>query len=119
MRRIRTRLPTYLSTGSGALIDISNSPCDRARAEADEVDRVSWTNTVKSCLESRKIADNLSSGFDRIVPSNDRMRSAAAICQLVEFVVRIFSSGFRKSSANPQGSQHATVTELASQGVGE
>jgi hypothetical protein len=26
MRRIRTRLPTYLSTGLGALVDISNSP---------------------------------------------------------------------------------------------
>ena len=26
IRRIRTRLPTYLSTGLGALIDISNSP---------------------------------------------------------------------------------------------
>jgi hypothetical protein len=26
MRRIRTRLPTYLSTGFGALVDISNSP---------------------------------------------------------------------------------------------
>jgi hypothetical protein len=26
MRRMRTRLPTYLSTGFGALVDISNTP---------------------------------------------------------------------------------------------
>src|SRR5260370_38893478 len=28
MRRMRTRLPTYLSTGLGALVDISNTPWD-------------------------------------------------------------------------------------------
>src|ERR1700752_1293221 len=30
IRRIRTRLPTYLSTGFGALVDISDSPWDQA-----------------------------------------------------------------------------------------
>ena len=30
MRRIRTRLPTYLSTGFGALVDIYDSPWDQA-----------------------------------------------------------------------------------------
>src|SRR5665213_3487285 len=30
MRRMRTRLPTYLSTGFGALVDISNTPRDYA-----------------------------------------------------------------------------------------
>src|ERR1700692_1857409 len=30
MRRMRTRLPTYLSTGLGALVDISNTPWDYA-----------------------------------------------------------------------------------------
>src|SRR5215475_8471333 len=30
MRRIRTRLPTYLSTGFGALVDIPDSPWDQA-----------------------------------------------------------------------------------------
>src|ERR1700726_4785531 len=30
MRRMRTRLPTYLSTGLGALVDIANTPWDRA-----------------------------------------------------------------------------------------
>jgi hypothetical protein len=33
MRRIRTRLPTYLSTGLGALVDISNSPWISAPGE--------------------------------------------------------------------------------------
>src|ERR1700674_4597751 len=28
MRRMRTRLPTYLSTGLGALVDIANAPQD-------------------------------------------------------------------------------------------
>src|SRR5579863_1581006 len=28
MRRMRTRLPTYLSTGLGALVDIANTPWD-------------------------------------------------------------------------------------------
>src|ERR1700678_1526731 len=28
MRRMRTRLPTYLSTGLGALVDIANTPRD-------------------------------------------------------------------------------------------
>src|SRR5579863_4196508 len=28
MRRMRTRLPTYLSTGLGALVDIANAPRD-------------------------------------------------------------------------------------------
>jgi hypothetical protein len=30
MRRMRTRLPTYLSTGLGALVDIANTPWDHA-----------------------------------------------------------------------------------------
>src|SRR5712675_1760828 len=30
IRRMRTRLPTYLSTGLGALVDISNTPWDYA-----------------------------------------------------------------------------------------
>src|SRR4029077_5492447 len=30
VRRMRTRLPTYLSTGLGALVDIANTPWDHA-----------------------------------------------------------------------------------------
>jgi hypothetical protein len=51
MRRIRTRLPTYLSTGFGALVDISNSPCDQAGNEANEFDQAFDASTVKSCSE--------------------------------------------------------------------
>src|SRR6266404_1130912 len=39
MRRMRTRLPTYLSTGLGALVDISSTPWDyalRARQSENE-----------------------------------------------------------------------------------
>jgi hypothetical protein len=34
MRRMRTRLPTYLSTGLGALVDIANAPQDYGAARA-------------------------------------------------------------------------------------
>src|SRR3954468_15191575 len=38
MRRMRTRLPTYLSTGLGALVDIASTPSDYAgRPEANRV----------------------------------------------------------------------------------
>jgi hypothetical protein len=36
MRRMRTRLPTYLSTGLGALVDIANTPWDYAGEEAEQ-----------------------------------------------------------------------------------
>jgi hypothetical protein len=53
MRRIRTRLPTYLSTGFGALVDISTTPTprDQAPVDADEADHIFDANTVKSCSE--------------------------------------------------------------------
>src|ERR1700759_3087902 len=60
MRRIRTRLPTYLSTGFGALV-ICNSPCDQAPAdEADEIDSAPGANTSNLARRSEEIADNLS-----------------------------------------------------------
>src|ERR1700674_491197 len=37
MRRMRTRLPTYLSTGLGALVDISSTPWIRLKARQDEL----------------------------------------------------------------------------------
>jgi hypothetical protein len=40
IRRIRTRLPTYLSTGFGALVDISNTPWDHARGMRQNENRV-------------------------------------------------------------------------------
>src|SRR5215475_2734946 len=54
MRRILTRLPTYLSTGFGALVDISNSPCDQSGKEANEADEVLDTCAVGSCSEIGK-----------------------------------------------------------------
>src|SRR3979409_2205521 len=48
MRRMRTRLPTYLSTGLGALVDISNTPWDCA-LERGGRNYASRAGTVKSC----------------------------------------------------------------------
>jgi len=52
MRRIRTRLPTYLSTGFGALVDIANSHCDLVGKEEDDAVYASGAYTVKTCLEA-------------------------------------------------------------------
>src|SRR5579883_2113384 len=41
MRRMRTRLPTYLSTGLGALVDIADIPSERAERLQE---------TIKVCL---------------------------------------------------------------------
>src|SRR5260370_15699912 len=62
MRRMRTRLPTYLSTGLGALVDISSTPWDCAlRARQSELEYAPGANTVKSCSQaSVRNADNLS-----------------------------------------------------------
>src|ERR1700722_14568939 len=64
MRRMRTRLPTYLSTGLGALVDIINTPWDYAcrLGGKNEVEHFSGVNAVKSCSEIRRgtSADNLS-----------------------------------------------------------
>jgi hypothetical protein len=37
MRRMRTRLPTYLSTGLGALVDIANAPPDHGAPETGRI----------------------------------------------------------------------------------
>jgi hypothetical protein len=47
MRRMRTRLPTYLSTGLGALVDIANTPCDHI-CGMKQNEYASGTGTVKS-----------------------------------------------------------------------
>src|SRR5258707_15398480 len=66
MRRMRTRLPTYLSTGLGALVDICNTPWDYALWDYALWDYALWdhglrdeakrnyapgVNSVKSCSE--------------------------------------------------------------------
>src|ERR1700733_1032554 len=40
MRLMRTRLPTYLSTGLGALVDISNTPWDHVRGARQNERRI-------------------------------------------------------------------------------
>src|ERR1700704_740165 len=85
MRRMRTRLPTYLSTGLGALVDISNTPwdyaCGRGKTKAEYA---SGANTVKSCSEaSVRNADNLSNELTgSTLGYRNRMRIAVSVCQL-------------------------------------
>jgi hypothetical protein len=52
MRRMRTRLPTYLSTGLGALVDISKNSSGLGMRH--DSTHAADTNTVKSCSEVEK-----------------------------------------------------------------
>src|ERR1700688_3914109 len=52
MRRMRTRLPTYLSTGLGALVDISRPPWDPSFGARHDESYASGADTVKSCSEA-------------------------------------------------------------------
>jgi hypothetical protein len=100
MRRMRTRLPTYLSTGLGALVDISNTPwdyaCSRSKTKAEYA---SGANTVKSCSEaSVRNADNLSNELTgSILGYRNRMRIAVSVCQLVDFRLPQFPPTAEKS----------------------
>jgi hypothetical protein len=92
IRRIRTRLPTYLSTGLGALVDISNTPWDHARWWLRQNE-----NVVCPGRQYRQIllgelvnADNFSYLTDWINPRRRRMRMAQPICQLVDLPMRFF-----------------------------
>src|ERR1700688_1291489 len=68
MRRMRTRLPTYLSTGLGALVDISNTPWDTPFGTRHDESYASGADTVKSCSEaSGSYERNFSGGRNRAV----------------------------------------------------
>src|SRR6266567_9364283 len=62
MRRIRTRLPTYLSTGLGALVDISKHSWDCAPGMKQNGCGVCLRRRYRQILlgGSDRIADNLS-----------------------------------------------------------
>src|SRR4051812_20519437 len=62
MRRIRTRLPTYLSTGLGALVDISRHSWDSAPGMRQNVDGVCLRRRYRQILlgGSGRNADKLS-----------------------------------------------------------
>src|SRR6201747_2464084 len=62
MRRMRTRLPTYLSTGLGALVDISNTPWDYACSMKQNESEVRLRRQYRQILLGSVVrnADNLS-----------------------------------------------------------
>src|SRR6201996_8836736 len=65
IRRMRTRLPTYLSTGLGALVDISSTP---------------WGKTYETALQARlykRDLRNKTCGMRR--GENDEMRRAGTV----------------------------------------
>src|SRR6202035_4129094 len=91
MRRMRTRLPTYLSTGFGALVDISNTPWDTPLG----------TRRTKLCLrrQYRQILLGSVGGQCRkfeqrtdwvFLDEQDRMLTARSVCQLWISVRRYF-----------------------------
>src|SRR5579864_3332928 len=49
IRRMRTRLPTYLSTGLGAFVAIANTPRDRWFPKQNEEGLCLGADTVKPC----------------------------------------------------------------------
>src|SRR5258708_30526213 len=88
MRRMRTRLPTYLSTGFGALVDISNSPWHlRPGMRQDENEFCRGANKVKSCSEKEVVdLSNELTGPD----GGRRMRIARPGCQQVDLAPTYF-----------------------------
>src|ERR1700730_12958538 len=88
MRRMRTRLPTCLSTGLGALIDISNTPWDYACRMKQNENGVCLRRQHRQTLlgGSVGIGDNLSNKrTGSVLGYRSRMRIAQSVCQRVEF----------------------------------
>src|SRR3977135_4145367 len=85
MRRMRTRLPTYLSTGLGALVDISNTPWDYACSMKQNESEVCLRRQYRQILLGSVVgnADNLSNELTgSILGDRNRMRIAVSVCQL-------------------------------------
>src|SRR5712672_1455845 len=103
MRRIRTRLPTYLSTGLGALVDISNTPGIARRGMRQNEGGVCLRRRYRQILlgGSGKIADNLSNELTGscFLVAGGRMRMARSVCQLVD----------SRKSRFPEGRQQPTI----------
>src|SRR5712671_5955039 len=104
MRRMRTRLPTYLSTGLGALVDISNTPWDyagrtrqRILPQASVPSNLARTRRQDADSWSSELTETVASTF--LLPGGSarpenaqcrRMRIAWSICQLRIFIRRVF-----------------------------
>src|SRR5580704_10325209 len=79
IRRMRTRLPTYLSTGLGALVDIANTPWDYAgRSKEGVTGFVSGASTVKSCVE---VGANQCRKFEQCTDGSDLEWFRGAECE--------------------------------------
>src|ERR1700726_3454389 len=88
MRRMRTRLPTYLSTGLGALVDISNTPWDYACKMRQNENGVCLRRQYRQILLGglvgiAEILSNKRTGS--VLGYRSRMRIAQSVCQLVDF----------------------------------
>src|ERR1700694_4133473 len=85
MRRMRTRLPTYLSTGLGALVDISNTPWDQACRMKQNENEVCLRRQYRQILLGGSVrnADHLSNELTGdVLGYIARLRVAASVCQL-------------------------------------
>src|SRR5580692_6937999 len=113
MRRMRTRLPTYLSTGLGVLVDISNTPWDRART--DKAGGICLRRRYRQMLSGELVnTDNLSNEPTGSIPvGHRRMRIAHSACQLACFRLPVFSS------ATKNNQQYTDVRKFASRRAAE
>src|SRR5579863_8575069 len=71
MRRIRTRLPTYLSTGLGALVDIANAPQDHGSARTRVAEYASGGDAVKYCTRRKSWANRVAGLFCSATPDHE------------------------------------------------
>jgi hypothetical protein len=89
MRRMRTRLPTYLSTGLGALVDIANTPWDQAGGMKQDENEVCLGRQDHQILLGEPVnhVSRFEQGTDGSAKwsSRRRMRIAPSVCQLVDF----------------------------------
>src|SRR6478752_4843072 len=94
MRRIRTRLPTYLSTGLGALVDISKHSWDSAPGMKQNGSGVCLRRRYRQILlgGSGRNADKLSNELTGscFLVTGARMRTARSVCQLVDWRKQAF-----------------------------
>src|ERR1019366_4458768 len=116
MRRMRTRLPTYLSTGLGALVDISNTPWDYARDETKR--KWSMPQAPIPSNPARRVGEdcrNLSNELTgSILDYRARMRMAQSVCQLVDF-----SAGRSFPATAENKREYAGIRKSASQRAAE
>src|ERR1700683_4623582 len=106
MRRMRTRLPTYLSTGLGALVDISNTPREALWDEAKRIMPQAPIPSNPARKHRGRNADNLSNELPGpYLDSRDRMLPPRAVCQLWisgrRYFRRLTETNYERSFSRP------------------